>query len=135
MAKVTNTKTGKSQGDKPATNSKQSDILVEKNGKQRTFSRLIWDNLPEAKEGWKEVKEAPAEPAKKADPKKSDENKAKDPAKEKKAKDPKEDPKKESGQTIEKTLTQEDLDGNPELVEQGFKVGDVVEIEDTEDNG
>lgn len=126
MAKVTNTKTGKSQGDKPATNSKQSDILVEKNGKQRTFSRLIWDNLPEAKEGWKEVKEAPAEPAKKADAKKTGE-----PAKGKKA----EDPKKEAGETIEKTLTQEDLDENPDLVEKGFKVGDVLEIENSEDNG
>lgn len=131
MAKVTNTKTGKSQGDKPATNSKQSDILVEKNGKQRTFSRLIWDNLPEAKEGWKEVKEAPSEPAKKADAKKTDE-----PAKGKKAEDTKStNAKKQAGETIEKTLTQEDLDENPELVEQGFKVGDVVEIEDTENNG
>src|SRR5690606_7084398 len=101
MAKVTNTKTGKSQGDKPATNSKQSDILVEKNGKQRTFSRLIWDNLPEAKEGWKEVKEAPAEPAKKADAKKTGES-----AKANKAEDPKTAvAKKQSSETIEKTLT------------------------------
>jgi len=128
MAKVTNTKTGKSQGDKPATNSKQSDILVEKNGKQRTFSRLIWDNLPEAKEGWKEVKEAPAEPAKKADAKK-DGSKTAEPAKGKKA----EDPKKEEGDL--KVLTQEDLDLNPDLAEQGFKVGDTVEIDESEDNG
>lgn len=121
MAKVTNTKTGKSQGEKPATNSKQSDILAEKNGKQRTFSRLIWDNLPEAKEGWKEVKEAPAEPAKKSDAKK-DGSKTAQPAKGKKAEDP-----------STKVLTQEDLDLNPELAEQGLKVGDTVEIESEED--
>ena len=129
MAKVTNTKTGKSQGDKPATNSKQSDILAEKNGKQRTFSRLIWDNLPEAKEGWKEVKEAPAEPAKKADAKK-DGSKTTEPAKGKKAEDPK---KEEGGDPLTKVLTQEDLDLNPELAEQGLKVGDTVEIESEED--
>ena len=36
---------------------------------------------------------------------------------------------------MKKVLTQEDFDLNPELEEQGFKVGDEIEIPDEEKDG
>lgn len=37
----------------------KSFILAEKDGSERTFSKNIWDNLPEDKQGWKEIQEKP----------------------------------------------------------------------------
>lgn len=104
MAKVNKTKTGKAQGAKTVSaNSTSNSIEAERGGHRRTFSRLIWDNLPPAKEGWKEVSEAPKEPKAASKKPKADD-------------------------TIKKVLTQDDLDLNPELAEQGLKVGDEIEI-------
>lgn len=151
MAKVSKVNTGKAQGaDKPEHNS-NSDILVEKDGKRRAFTKLIWDHLPPEKEGWTEVKEIPSEPPAKAV------DKVKDPAKVSGKNEPKtkvekvEDPanpategSKEkvkeipSESTTSKTktiiVTQEDLDANPEFVEAGILVGDSLEIEEDGEN-
>lgn len=129
MAKATTSKSGtKSIASDEPINSPKNEILVERDGVQRTFSRLIWDQLPPKKEGWKEVKEAPSEPKTKA-PAKDEKPKAKEEAdKTKKSEEPKKEeaPKK----FIEKTLTQEDFDANPSLADDGLKIGDTIEIED-----
>lgn len=39
-------------------------------------------------------------------------------------------PKVEAPKTVKKILTQEDLDLNPQLLAEGYKVGDEVEVED-----
>lgn len=126
MAKATTKKNSKAE---EALNSSKNEILAERDGVQRPFSRLIWDQLPPAKEGWKEVKESPEEPKKKAEgPKtgKKGEEGNKQPEGAKNQEPAKEgDPSK----TTEIVLTQEHLDENPSLVEQGLKVGDTIEVE------
>lgn len=125
MAKATTKKNSKAE---EALNSSKNEVLVERDGFQRTFSRLIWDQLPPAKEGWKEVKENPEEPKKKTEgPKagKKGEEGNKQPEGAKNQEPAKEgDPSK----TTEIVLTQEDLDANPSFVEQGLKVGDTIEV-------
>lgn len=128
MAKISSSTVGKAQGANKTVNSSQSGVLAERNGKQRIFSRLIWDQLPPAKEGWKEVVESPSEPKKKSQPKSEDTKKSK-------SDKPKTEGKtKASGKTIEHVLTEEDFEKNPELEAQGLKVGDTIEIEDGDKN-
>lgn len=125
MAKATTTKNSKAE---EALNSSKNEILVERDGFQRTFSKLIWDQLPPAKEGWKEVKENPEEPKKKTESKSGKKGKEGDKQPEG-AKN--QGPVKEGdpSKTTEIVLTQEDLDANPSFAEQGLKVGDTVEVE------
>lgn len=129
MAKVANKKTGKAQGASPATSKSNSDVIATRNGQQRTFSRLLWNELPPSKEGWSEVKESPKEPTLTT----SVDDKAKAGATGSGKKEPVEDPKKDKKEPITKVLTQDDLDLNPELAEQGFKVGDTVEFDEDPD--
>lgn len=144
MAKVANKKTGKAQGASPANSKSNSDVIATRNGQQRTFKRLLWDELPPSKEGWSEVKESPKEPElKTSDVDKTkagatgsgkkeqvDNKKSGDDA----SKEEKKDENSSTGKTT-KVLTQDDLDLNPELAEQGFKVGDTVEFEEEDPDG
>lgn len=42
--------------------SNPNEVVALKNGRERTFTRVMWDHLPANKEGWKEVVEAPKMP-------------------------------------------------------------------------
>lgn len=142
MAKVSKTKASNSpkQAEKNEGKEMKNIIIAEKGGMTRKFNRLIWDNLPDAKEGWKEIRNTPSEPktaGKKADDSKEAEKAAAAAAAAaelKKSEDAKAAGKLEGSNTV--VLTQDHLDANPELVESGLKVGDEIEIEEGgEDEG
>lgn len=113
---------------------RSDEILVTKEGETRPMRKSVFNLLGSDHNGWKEVTaEKPAEPAKAEST-----GKGKKAEKEKEPKEPKkpETGNGEGGKSENNAemivLTQEHLDLNPKLAEEGKKVGDSVEVESVE---
>lgn len=127
-------------------------IHAKRGDEERNFTLQIWNHLPPDKEGWKEVAGKPAEPQSKIDTSNptSDQIKNAENAVLKKqayesyvsafGKEPEGDlSTEELNQAIfdnvesekgmvDHVLTQEDLDLNPSLAEEGHKVGETIRV-------
>jgi len=125
----------------------RSMIIAEKNGNTRSFSKNIWDHLPEDKEGWKEVQGKPADidtsnSNQNDDPKKDEAfNNAVEAYKTAFGTSPVDtlttedllkavsDKETHDATMIDHVITQEDLDLDPELAKSGAKVGETIKVE------